>query len=79
MPRHCGAVHALCSCSGETKFNYSAYLPDLPGCVSAGETADEVLQPMCEAVGLHLESLREEGKTVPAPTSLMADVKVGFR
>jgi predicted RNase H-like HicB family nuclease len=43
----------------KAKLNYSAYVPDLPGCVSVGETAEEALQLMREAIDLHLESLRE--------------------
>jgi predicted RNase H-like HicB family nuclease len=56
--------------------NYSAYVPDLPGCVAAGETEEEVLQLIREAIDLHLESLREEGEPVPEPTSHMAYVEV---
>jgi predicted RNase H-like HicB family nuclease len=48
---------------------FSAYSPDLPGCVSTGSTREEVEQNMQEAIELHLEGLREEGYPVPEPSS----------
>lgn len=50
--------------------NYSAYLPDLPGCVATGRTIDELRQRMGEAVELHLKGLREDGLPIPEPTTL---------
>jgi predicted RNase H-like HicB family nuclease len=50
--------------------NYSGYLPDLPGCVATGKTAEEVKERMSRAVDLHLRGLREDGLPVPEPTSL---------
>lgn len=50
--------------------NYSAYLPDLPGCVATGQTVEEVRQRMREAIELHLEGMREDGLPIPKPTSL---------
>jgi len=50
--------------------NFSAYLPDLPGCIATGKTIDEVRQNMTEAIELHLEGMREDGLTIPEPTSL---------
>jgi predicted RNase H-like HicB family nuclease len=50
--------------------NYSAYLPDLPGCVATGKTIEEVRQRMREAVDLHLTGLREDGLPIPEPTTL---------
>jgi predicted RNase H-like HicB family nuclease len=52
--------------------NYSAYLPDLPGCIATGKTVEEVKRRMREAVELHLSGLREDGLPIPEPTS-MAD------
>ena len=52
------------------KRNYSAYLPDLPGCVATGKTLDEVRQRMREAIELHLAGLREDGLPIPQPTTL---------
>ena len=52
------------------KRNYSAYLPDLPGCVVTGKTIEEVRQRMREAIELHLAGMREDGLPIPKPTSL---------
>lgn len=49
--------------------NYSAYSPDLPGCVAAGDTKEETLALMRKAIGMHLEGLREDGLPVPPPSS----------
>ena len=45
--------------------NFSAYCPDLPGCIATGKTRDEVLQRMEEAIKLHLEGMREDNIPVP--------------
>jgi predicted RNase H-like HicB family nuclease len=45
--------------------NYSAYIPELPGCVTTGKTIEEIKQMIQEAVTFHLEGLREEGLPVP--------------
>jgi predicted RNase H-like HicB family nuclease len=50
--------------------NYSAYLPDLPGCVATGKTLDEVRQRIRKAIELHLAGMREDGLPVPQPTTL---------
>jgi len=50
--------------------NYSAYLPDLPGCIATGKTTEEVKRRMSEAVELHLRGMREDGLPIPEPTSL---------
>ncbi|HXI22312.1 MAG TPA: type II toxin-antitoxin system HicB family antitoxin [Pyrinomonadaceae bacterium] len=50
--------------------NFSAYLPDLRGCIATGKTIDEVRQRMTEAIELHLEGMREDGLPIPEPTSL---------
>jgi predicted RNase H-like HicB family nuclease len=55
--------------------NYSAYLPDLPGCIATGKTLEEVKQRMGEAVELHLRGMREDGLTIPEPTSLVEYVE----
>lgn len=49
--------------------SYSAYVPDLPGCTTSGDTADEVRRNIKDAVGTYIESLREHNEPVPAPTS----------
>ena len=50
--------------------NYSAYLPDLPGCVATGKTIEELRKRMREAIDLHLAGMREDGLPSPAPTTL---------
>jgi len=49
--------------------NYSAYVPDLPGCVSTGDSRQEVLRNIREAIALHLEGMREDGDPIPAPST----------
>jgi predicted RNase H-like HicB family nuclease len=49
--------------------SFSAYVPDLPGCVSCGDTEDEVRQLIQEAVALHLEAVREQGEPIPPPSA----------
>ena len=49
--------------------NYSAYVPDLPGCVATGATMEETEQLIREAVELHLTGLREDGLPIPQPSS----------
>lgn len=59
---------------GETSFG--AYVPDLPGCVAAAESRDEVIVLIREAIAFHLETLREEGLSAPAPHSSAELVEV---
>jgi predicted RNase H-like HicB family nuclease len=49
--------------------NYSAYVPDLPGCVSTGQTIDEIRRNLREAIDLQLEGLRRDGENIPPPTT----------
>lgn len=49
--------------------NYSAYVPDLPGCVATGATVEELENEIREAIAFHIEGMREDGLPVPAPTS----------
>jgi predicted RNase H-like HicB family nuclease len=56
--------------------NYSAYIPDLPGCIAAGETLEETRQLIGEAIKFHLELMREEGLDIPEPTTLVQFVEV---
>lgn len=55
---------------------YGAYVPDLPGCIAAGETRREVLKLIRDAVKLHIQALRESGQAVPEPTSRSDVVRV---
>ena len=50
--------------------NYSAYVPDLPGCISTGRTIEELRRNIQEAIELHIEGLRRDGDPVPPPTTL---------
>ena len=59
-----------------TKTGFSAYSPDLPGCVSPGRTREEVELNMREAITFHLDGLREEGQAVPEPQTYSAYVEL---
>ena len=56
--------------------NYSAYVPDLPGCVSTGSTVEEVEVQIREAIEFHLDGLREDGVPIPEPSSRVEYVDV---
>ena len=49
--------------------NYSAYVPDLPGCVSTGRSLEEAEKNIGEAIAFHLQGLREDGVQLPSPTT----------
>ncbi len=51
----------------ETETGYSAYSPDLEGCVATGSTREEVEKTIKEAIEFHLDGLREEGYDIPSP------------
>jgi predicted RNase H-like HicB family nuclease len=52
-----------------TETGFSAYVPDLPGCVSTAATRDEIVRLIQEAIEFHIEGLRESGDPVPKPSS----------
>ncbi len=56
--------------------NYSAYVPDLPGCVATGATVQEVESNIREAIEFHLEGMREDGVEVPVPQSKVHYIEV---
>lgn len=56
--------------------NYSAYVPDLPGCVSTGDSLEEVQQNIKEAIAFHLRGLREDGEPIPEPITRVAYAEV---
>ena len=60
----------------EGESSYGAYVPDLPGCVAVGDTRDEVLTLIQEAIALHLEMLQEDGLPMPLPHSASEYVAV---
>ena len=56
--------------------NYSAYVPDLPGCVATGGTPAETEAAIRNAIEMHLEGMREDGTPAPAPSSRVEYVEV---
>ncbi len=56
--------------------SFGAYVPDLPGCIAAAETREEVLALIREAIEFHLEGLRKDGQPTPKPSSLSEIVEV---
>ncbi len=56
--------------------NYSAYVPDLPGCVATGATVAEVESEIRDAIVFHVEGLREDGLPVPSPSSQVEYVEI---
>jgi predicted RNase H-like HicB family nuclease len=56
--------------------SFSAYVPDLPGCIAAAETRDAVLVLIREAIEFHIEGLKEDGLPIPVPSSSSAVVDV---
>jgi predicted RNase H-like HicB family nuclease len=54
--------------------SYSAWSPELPGCVATGQTLDEVTQRMRQAIEFHLEGLRADGAAIPAPSTVATTV-----
>ena len=57
--------------------SWGAHVPDLPGCVAFGETRDDVLQPIREAIELHIDGLKQDGLPVPSPSSDVEFVEIG--
>lgn len=56
--------------------NYSAYVPDLPGCVATGSTIEETERKIREAIELHIEGMMEDGLPIPQPTSIVQYIDV---
>lgn len=56
--------------------NYSAYVPDLPGCVATGNSIEEVEAEIREAIAFHIEGLREDGSLVPPPSSKVEYIEI---
>jgi predicted RNase H-like HicB family nuclease len=59
-----------------TATGFSAYVPDLPGCVTTGSSVDEVEREIQEAIRFHLDGLREDGIATPQPTTLCQYVEM---
>ena len=60
----------------KTRTGYSAYLPDLPGCIAVGGSLDETKRLMHEAIALHIEGMKEDGLPIPQPTIIAEQVDV---
>jgi len=56
--------------------NYSAYVPDLPGCIATGQTIKEVETEIREAITFHIEGMRADGDDVPVPSSQVEYVDI---
>lgn len=56
--------------------NYSAYVPDLPGCIATADTFEEAEAEIRTAIEFHLDGLREDGLPIPSPTSQVEYVEV---
>jgi predicted RNase H-like HicB family nuclease len=56
--------------------NYSAYVPDLPGCIAAGDTIEETEQLIREAIELHIEGIHEDGEEIPEPTAKIIKISI---
>ena len=60
----------------KAEHNYSAYVPDLPGCIATGASVPETQQSIREAIELHLSGMREEGIPFPQPSSQVDYIEV---
>ena len=56
--------------------HYSAYVPDLPGCIATGASLQEVEAEIREAIAFHLDGMREDGLPIPAPTSTVEYIEL---
>jgi predicted RNase H-like HicB family nuclease len=56
--------------------NYSAYVPDLPGCIATGRTIEEAENEIRSAIEFHLEGMKEDGRPIPKPSSAVEYVEV---
>ena len=59
-----------------TATGFSAYSPDLPGCIATGDTQETVKKNMQESIAFHLEGLKVEGFDIPKPTSVSAYINI---
>ncbi len=56
--------------------SWGAYVPDLPGCVAAGETREEALELIREAIEFHLDGMKEDGTPIPEPHSYSEVIQI---
>ncbi|MDL1969509.1 MAG: type II toxin-antitoxin system HicB family antitoxin [Candidatus Desulfofervidaceae bacterium] len=62
----------------KTDSNYSAYCPDLPGCVATGKTVEETIKNMRKAIKFHLEGLKAENMPIPQTKTMAFQIEVGL-
>lgn len=60
----------------KSETGYGAYIPDLPGCIAAGDSREEVVGLIHDAIEFHIEGLKAGGETVPKPTSFVELIEV---
>ena len=60
----------------KTGTGFGAYVPDLPGCVSTGNTIEETERNIREAIEFHLDGMREDGDPIPEPTTVTVSVEI---
>lgn len=60
----------------KTEHNFSAYVPDLPGCIATGQTIEETENEIHQAIVFHIEGLREDGLPIPQPSSVVDYLEV---
>lgn len=60
----------------KTVNNYSAYVPDLPGCIATGDTAEETEREISHAIEFHIEGLIEDGLPIPQPKSIVRYIEI---
>jgi len=61
---------------GQTATGFSAHVPDLPGCIAAGDTLEETRQLIREAIEFHIEGMRLHGEAIPLPTTHVEQVEI---
>ncbi len=61
----------------KAKRNYSAYIPDVPGCIATGKTVQQTLSSLREALEFHFDGMREDGDKIPDPETLVDYIDVG--
>ncbi len=71
-----GAIMKYAIVIEKAENNYSAYVPDLPGCIATGATIEGVEQHIREAIEFHLDGMRENGEPIPTPSSHVEYVDV---
>lgn len=76
IEKACGSEMKYLVILEKTKTGYSAFFPDLPGCIATGSTKKEVQENMRQAVALHLEGMHQEGLEVPPPRSFPTYLEV---